>query len=143
MEITITIPDAQWQEFQQLSQEAVEKTWDGSYEDFATYIMTVNIDTYIESQKRKQEKQMKRALAEYEVSLRKEQNALTTSAGPAPSPPVAKKPEDKTKTTSMTNKELSARIAELQAITVKKRTLAEVNELNNLLRMRKSKTKKK
>jgi hypothetical protein len=144
MESTFTIPDAQWQEFQQLAQEAVETKWNGSYEDFVTYIMMVNLENSIESQKRKQEKKMKRAKASYEESLKKEQIALTASPvvkpDPAPEPPVAKQPEDKPKT--MTDKELSARIAQLQAIAVKKRTLAETTELNNLLRMHKEKAKK-
>ena len=74
MDITVTISDGQWQEFQQLAKETVEATWNGSYEGFATYIMTVNINTYIESQKKKQEKKMKHALADYEESLRQEEN---------------------------------------------------------------------
>lgn len=143
MDITITIPDTQWKEFQHVAQEAVEQSWNGKYEDFAIYIMTVNIDTYIESQKRKQEKKLKRALASYEASEAfslsgenetKEADVLTERPDTAP-------PEEKH--TPMTNKELSARIAQLQAIAVKKRTIAEVNELNNLLRMRKNKAKKK
>jgi len=74
MDITVNIPDTQWQEFQQLAKETVEYNWNGSYEDFAMYIMTVNITTYIESQKKKQEKKMKRALATYEESLRHEED---------------------------------------------------------------------
>ena len=73
MEITLTIPEAQWQEFQQLAEVAVETKWSGSYEDFVTYIMMVNLENYIESQKRKQEKKMKRAKASYEERLKKEQ----------------------------------------------------------------------
>jgi len=147
MQITVTIPDSQWQAFQQVAQEAVETNWNGSYEDFATYIMTVNIDTYIESQKKKQEKKMKRALASYEASMAKETNEATTPvAKPEPAPPqtlsVEKKPEENPKNVPMTNKELSARIMQLQDIAVKKRTLDEVAELNSLLRMRKSKAKK-
>lgn len=46
MDILITIPDEQWKEFQELSQEAVEQSWDGKYEDFATYILAVNLETY-------------------------------------------------------------------------------------------------
>src|SRR5437879_5316350 len=111
MQITVTIPDSQWQEFQQLAQEAVETTWNGSYEDFATYIMSVNIDTYIASQKKKQEKKMKRALADYEASLEQEQNVPITKPEPAPKllPVVAMKkpPEDKPKEKDITNKELS------------------------------------
>ena len=146
MEITLTIPDAQWQEFQHLAEVAVETKWSGNSEDFVTSIMMVNLENSIESQKRKREKQMKRALASYEESLKKEQMALTASPvvkpDPAPEPPVAKQPEDKLKTVTMTDKELSARILQLQAIAVKKRTLAETTELNNLLRMRKEKSKK-
>lgn len=74
MDILVTISDAQWQAFQEVAKEAVEATWNGSYKDFATYIMTVNITTYIESQKKKQEKKMKRALADYEESLRQEED---------------------------------------------------------------------
>lgn len=72
MDILVTISDAQWQEFQTAAKEAVEAMWHGSYEDFATYVMTVNITTYIESQKKKQEKKMKRALADYEDILKQE-----------------------------------------------------------------------
>lgn len=64
MQITVTIPDEQWQAFKELAQEAVETRHNGSYEDFARYIMSVNIESYIESQQRKQEKKRKRALAE-------------------------------------------------------------------------------
>ena len=74
MDITVAISDGQWQEFQQLAKETVKSTWNGSYEDFAMYIMSVNITTYIESQKKKQEKKMKRALATYEESLRHEED---------------------------------------------------------------------
>ncbi len=144
MEITLSIPDSQWQEFQHLAQETVETKWSGSYEDFVTYIMMINLENYIESQKRKQEKKMKRALADYKESLKQEAKMVTESpvAKPHPAPllPVEKKPEDKPKT--MTDKELSVRIAQLEAISVKKRTLAEVNELNDLLRMHKEKAKK-
>ena len=76
MEITISLSDEQWKEFQEVAQEAVETQWDDSYEDFAIYIMTVNIKTYIEIQKKKQEKKMKKALASYEESLKKEANTL-------------------------------------------------------------------
>lgn len=159
MDITIAIPDTQWQEFQQLAQEAVEQSWNGSYEDFATYIMSVNIDTYIESQKRKQEKKLKRALAEYEESLKKEQEALIAStvvnAAPVPASPVlpATKPvpvspatkhsEAKPKSTEPSNKELSERIAQLEEIPFKRRTMVEAQELNDLLIMRKKRTRKK
>jgi hypothetical protein len=72
MEIIITIPDEQWDEFQEAARESVEKSWNGKYEDFATYIMTVNLETYIKSQQRKQEKKMKRELAElYEKEEKK------------------------------------------------------------------------
>ena|SRR2546421_1356021 len=140
MEITITIPDEQWKQFQVLAQEAVETSWNGSYEDFAMYIMSVNIDTYIESQKRKQEKKMKRALASYEDSLKKETNDLATMPESDPTLPT-KESEDKPKNTPMTNKELSARIMQLQTIAVKKRTLDQTAELNNLLKMRKNEAK--
>jgi len=147
MEITITIPDEQWKQFQEVAQEAVEQSWNGSYEDFAAYIMIVNIDTYIESQQRKQAKKMKRALASYEASEAfslseenetKEINVLTERPDPAPSPSEAKG-----KNEPMTNKELSARITELQAIAVKQRTLAQTAELNDLLKKHKNKSKKK
>lgn len=72
MDITVPISDAQWQEFQEVAKESVEATWNGSYEDFATYIMTANIKTYIESQRKKQGKKRKRALADYEEHLRQE-----------------------------------------------------------------------
>ena len=85
---------------------------------------------------------MKRAKASYEESLKKEQMALTASPEPASPLPVTKQPEEQPKNTAMTNKELSARIEQLQAIAVKKRTLAETTELNNLLRMHKEKAKK-
>jgi hypothetical protein len=147
MQITVTIPDSQWQEFQQLAQEAVETTWNGSYEDFATYIMSVNIDTYIESQKKKQEKKMKRALADYEASLEQEANIPITKPEPAPNllPVVAvkKPPEDKPKEKDITNKELSERIAQLEEIPFRNRTMAEAQELNDLLISRKKRTKKK
>jgi len=74
MEIIITIPDEQWDEFQAVAQKAVEQYWNGSYEGFATYIMTVNLENYIASQKKKQEKKMKQSLASYEEILRKEMN---------------------------------------------------------------------
>src|SRR5205807_1197595 len=138
MQITVTIPDSQWQEFQQLAQEAVETTWNGSYEDFATYIMSVNIDTYIDSQKRKQAKKMKQALASYEASLAKETNGATTPiTKPEPTPKVPKqkemKPEDKPREKTMTNKELAERIAQLEEVPFKRRTMAEAQELNDLL----------
>jgi hypothetical protein len=62
MEITVTIPDNDWQVFQDVAKETVNKNWNGKYEDFATYIMTVNIETYIKAQQKKQEKEYKRAL---------------------------------------------------------------------------------
>jgi seryl-tRNA(Sec) selenium transferase len=94
--------------------------------------MMVNLENYIENQKRKQEKKMKRALASYEESLKREQDALTASPEPASPLPGKKQPEDKPKNAVMTDKELSARILQLQAIAVEKRTLAEENELNDL-----------
>lgn len=150
MEMTLTIPDAQWQEFQQLAQEAVETKWSGSYEDFVTYIMMVNLENYIESQKRKQEKKLKRALAEYEESLKKEQSVLAASsiAKPEPMPtvptsPATKQPEDKPKKNSgMTDKELSERIAQLEEVPFKRRTMVEAQELNDLLIMRKKRVRK-
>jgi hypothetical protein len=75
MDILITIPDAQWQEFQEVAKEAVDTQWHGIYEDFATYIMKANISRYIESQKKKQKKKMKHALADYEESLRQEEKS--------------------------------------------------------------------
>ena len=61
--------------------------------------------------------------------------ALTASPvvkpDPMPKLPVTKQPEEQPKNTAMTDKELSARIEQLQAIAVKKRTLAETNELND------------
>ena len=142
MYITVNIPDEQWEEFQQVAQEAVEQSWNGKYEDFATYIMTVNIKTYIESQKRKQEKMMKRALASYEEIMEKETPVLTESPDSAPSLKDSKKPEEKPKDVPMTNKEISARIMQLQAIAVKQRTLAQTEELNDLLKRSKNEAKK-
>ena len=158
MDITLTIPDDQWQEFQQLAQEAVETKWSGNYEDFVTYIMMVNLENYIESQKRKQEKKLKRALADYEESLKKEQSALVagdvvkvepmsmlpTSVATKPSPaPKAKHSEAKPKSTELSNKGLSERIARLEEIPFKRRTMVEAQELNDLLIMRKKRTRKK
>jgi hypothetical protein len=155
MQIIITIPDEQWQEFQQLAQEAVEMKWNGSYEDFATYIMTANFENYLESQKRKQEKKMKNALASYEASLKQEQDVpvikapVTTIAiavaDPTPKEPKpAKKPaQDKTGDEVMTNKELSERIAQLEEVPFKQRTMAEAQELNDLLILRKKRMKAK
>lgn len=165
MDITLTIPDDQWQQFQQLAQEAVETKWNGNYEDFVMYIMMVNLENYIESQKRKQEKKLKRALAEYEESLKKEQEALIASAvvnaestpvlptppvspatKPVPAlskPPATKRPEAKPKSTEPSNKELSERIAQLEEIPFKRRTMVEAQELNDLLIMRKKRTRKK
>src|SRR5437763_607037 len=142
MYITVNIPDEQWEEFQQVAQEAVEQSWNGKYEDFATYIMTVNNKTYIESQKRKQEKMMKRALASYEEIMEKETPVLTESPDSAPSLKDSKKPEEKPKDVPMTNKEISARIMQLQAIAVKQRTLAQTEELNDLLKRSKNEAKK-
>lgn len=147
MEMTITIPDAQWQEFQQLAQEAVETKWNGSYEDFVTYIMMVNLENYIESQKRKQEKKMKRALASYEESLKQEQSALIASvvaeSDPAPVLPAKKQFEDKPKDKGMTDKELSERIAQLEEVPFKRRTMGEAQELNDLLILCKKRARKK
>lgn len=150
MDITLTISDEQWQDFQQLAQEAVETKWSGNYEDFVMYIMMVNLENYIESQKRKQEKKLKRALADYEESLKKEQSALVAStAGNAESTPALSKPpatkhsEAKPKSTELTNKELSERIAQLEEIPFKRRTMVEAQELNDLLIMRKKRARKK
>lgn len=150
MDITLTIPDDQWQEFQQLAQETVETKWSGSYEDFVSYIMMVNLENYIESQKRKQEKKLKRALAEYEESLKKEQSALVVSAvvnaepSPVlPKPPATKHSDANPKSTELSNKELSERIAQLEEIPFKRRTMVEAQELNDLLIMRKKRARKK
>lgn len=162
MDITLTIPDAQWQEFQQLAQEAVETKWHGNYEDFVMYIMMVNLENYIESQKRKQEKKLKRALADYEESLKKEQSALIVSTvvnaestpvsptSPAtkpvpalPKPPATKHSDANPKSTELSNKELSERIAQLEEIPFKRRTMVEAQELNDLLIMRKKRARKK
>ena len=67
MDITITIPDSQWEQFQEVAFGTVQEHWNGKYEDFATYIMLVNIETYIKSQQKKQakkEEKIKRELAE-------------------------------------------------------------------------------
>lgn len=156
MDMTLSIPDSQWLEFQQLAQEVVETKWNGSYEDFVTYIMMVNLENYIESQKRKQEKKMKRALAEYEESLKQEQMALTTSpmvkpdpvpalpvTKPEPALPAKKQFEDKPKSTGTTDKELSERIAQLEEIPFKRRTMGEAQELNDLIILRKKRARKK
>ncbi len=161
MQITVTIPDSQWQEFQQLAQEAVETRHHGNYEEFATYIMSVNIDSYIESQKRKQAKKMKQALVDYEKSLEQEQEqeqgvpaikaavAKVAIAKPEPtpsSPKPAKKPvQDKTGDKAMTNKGLSERIKQLEEIPFKNRTMVEAQELNNLqiLHKKRMRVKKK
>lgn len=153
MDITLTIPDDQWQQFQQLAQEAVETKWNGNYEDFVMYIMMVNLENYIESQKRKQEKKLKRALADYEESLKKEQSALVVSAVvnadpvpvlPATKPvPAAKHSDANPKSTELSNKELSERIAQLEEIPFKRRTMVEAQELNDLLIMRKKRARKK
>lgn len=63
MDITVNIPDEQWKEFQEMAQETVDKSWEGKHEDFAVYIMLVNIERYIESQKRKQSRKEKRNYA--------------------------------------------------------------------------------
>jgi hypothetical protein len=138
MDITITIPDEQWKQFQEVAQEAVELSWDGSYEDFATYIMSVNIETYIKSQQKKQEKKMKQALASYEASMAKEtEQAPALVVKPEPVPPLPKK------SASTTNKGLAERISQLRDIPADERTQAQVAELNNLLNRRKNKAKKK
>jgi hypothetical protein len=156
MQITITIADEQWEQFQEVAQEAVEQSWDGKYEDFATYIMAVNLETYIMAQQKKQEKKLKRALAEYEASMAKEtmmsaqkpavlsgEKAQTAPVKPHPSekPHVAPSPENQEK--AMTNTELSERIAQLEEVPVKKRTLAEAQELHDLLILRRKKATKK
>lgn len=150
MDITLVIPDDQWQEFQQLAREAVDTKWNGSYEDFVMYIMMVNLENYIESQKRKQEKKLKRALADYEESLEKEQSVpVASTVGNAepvlvlPISPATKRSEAKPKSTEMTSKELSERIAQLEEIPFKRRTMVEAQELNDLLIMRKKRTRKK
>jgi hypothetical protein len=149
MQITVTLSDSQWDEFRELAQEAVETRYDGSYEDFATYIMSVNIDSYIESQKRRQAKKMKKALASYEESLKQEQNVPVVKVPeakvePAPKVPV-KQSEDKPKEKGMSNIELSKRIAQLEEVPFKNRTMAEAQELNDLhiLRKQRAKAKKK
>jgi hypothetical protein len=136
MQITITIPDEQWQEFQQLAQEAVEMRWNGSYEDFATYIMAANFENYLESQKRKQEKKMKKALSDYDKSLKKEQEAIEVKTKPVVPLPT-KEPEPEIIAVPMTDGEISARIEKIQTVPVKKRTLEQANELNELIEIRK------
>jgi len=155
MDITITLSDEQWQEFQQLAQEAVEMKWNGSYEDFANYIMIVNFENYLESQRRKQEKKMKKALASYEASLKQEENIpvvkapVTTIAiaKPEPTPPspkpVQKPAQDKPKEEPMSNKALSERISQLEEIPFKQRTMIQAQELNELLILRKKMMKAK
>lgn len=155
MDILINIPDTQWEEFKQLSREAVETQWNESYEDFLTYIMTVNIDTYMASQRRKQEKKLKRALAEYEESMAKETIVSTEkpAALPAKKPQAASvkpRPPEKPhvalperKEESMTSKEIAERIARLEDIPVKQRTLAEAQELHDLLIQHKKNERKK
>lgn len=150
MQITVTIPDSQWQEFQQLAQEAVETRHHGNYEEFATYIMSVNIDSYIESQKRKQAKKMKQALASYEASLKQEQGtpiAKVTIAVAEPTPkvpkPVQKPAPDKTGDETMSNKALSDRIAQLEEIPFRERTIVQAQELNDLQILRKKRIKAK
>lgn len=148
MNITVTISDGQWQEFQQLAKETVESTWNGNYEDFATYIMIVNINTYIDSQKKKQEKKKKRALADYEEMLKKEQDiSMIQSLDSEPESTlmvlVEKSPEKKKDRAFLTNRERSERVKELRDIAPDKRTPAEIDELNTLLDRRKDKYKKK
>lgn len=155
MDITITLSDEQWEQFQQLSQEAVETKWNGSHEDFAMYIMMVNLENYMDTQRKKQEKKMKRALAEYEASLKQEQRIpvakapVTTIAiaKPEPTPPspkpVQKLSQDKTKEEAMSNKALSERIAQLEEIPFKQRTMMQAQELNDLLILRKKRMKGK
>lgn len=65
MDITVTITDADWEEFKEVAKDAVETKWNSDFQQFAMYIMAVNIETYVKAQKRKQEK-------EYQRSLRKE-----------------------------------------------------------------------
>ena len=72
MQITIDVPDAQWQEFQELAKENVDQNWSSSYKDFATYIMLVNFENYISARKRKQEKEYKKALAAEKVRVQEE-----------------------------------------------------------------------
>lgn len=160
MQITITIPDSQWQEFQQVAQEAVTQSWNGSYEEFITYIMTVNVGSYIESQKRKQEKKMKKALASYEESLKQEQGipvakgsavevalAKTPVAKPQPTPsspkPVQKPLPNKAGDDAMSNKALAERIAQLEEIPFRERTMVQAQELNDLLILRKKRIRGK
>jgi hypothetical protein len=59
MQITITIPDEDWEQFKAVAKEAVEKSWNSSYEDFAAYIMAVNLETYTKAQQKKQAKKLK------------------------------------------------------------------------------------
>jgi hypothetical protein len=148
MDIIVTISDSQWQEFQESAKEAVEATLNGSYEDFAIYIMVTNIKRYIESQQKKREKQIKRALADYEEMLKKEQDISTTQL-PDTKPEstltvlVEKPPEKKKEHTFLTNRERSERMKELRDIAPDKRTPAEIDELHTLLTRRKDKYKKK
>jgi hypothetical protein len=54
-----------------------------------------------------------------------------------------KKPVDKPKDKGMTNEELSRRIAQLEEVPFKQRTMAEAQELNDLLILRKQRGRKK
>ncbi len=143
MQITITIADADWEQFQAVAQQAVEQSWDGSYEDFATYIMAVNLETYIKAQQKKQEKQRKRALANDEASLAQEttQSVVIPAEPPQRAPVKPRSSEHKQK--AMTNTEIAERIAQLEQVAVKRRSLAQAQELHDLLILRKKQATKK
>jgi len=148
MDIIVTISDAQWQEFQEVAKDAVEATWNGSYEDFASYIMGVNIKKYIESQQKKHEKQRKRALADYEEILKEEQHISTIESLDIQSEStltvlVEKPPEKKKNRAFLTKRERSERVKELRNIAPDKRTPAEISELQTLLASRKDTYMKK
>jgi hypothetical protein len=65
-------------------------------------------------------------------------------AKPESTPKVKdKKPEDKPKQQGITNEELSRRIAQLEEVPFKQRTMAEAQELNDLLILRKQRARKK
>ena len=72
MDITVTISDEDWRVFKEAAKETVEQKWNGKYEDFAKYIMEVNIESYVSAQKRRQEKKAKQERKLYEAALHDE-----------------------------------------------------------------------
>ena len=72
MDITVNISDDQWHQFQDAAKETVEQKWNGKYEDFAKYIMEINIESYVSAQKRRQEKKAKQEQKLYEAALHDE-----------------------------------------------------------------------